>query len=245
MFSASALCALAAVLLHQFPWLDTSVKSAVTASVADLSRDGTPRRAAPRAPVVQDRTPRLAQVPELASAPRRIHIPAIEVDAEVLPLGLEDDRALQVPGFEDAMKVGWYTLGARPGVPGPTVLVGHRDAPATARGRYRDAVFARLGRLVPGDLVETRAADGRLLQFRVTSVDTYKTTAFPTREVYGPVPDSQLRLITCGGALDRSGHWDSNVVVSAVQETRGQAARSFSPDSADGSVRGPGSPTAP
>ncbi|NBE50355.1 sortase domain-containing protein [Streptomyces boluensis] len=212
LFSASALCLLAALLLHQFPWLDGSVRAAVTASLADLTSGGT-RRAASTA------------VPDPATAPVRLRVPAIGVDAEVLPLGLDAGGAIEVPGFEDAMKVGWYTLGARPGSSGATVLVGHRDAPAAPpRPGYRDAVFARLDRLVPGDRVETWSEGGRTVRFRVTAVDTYPTESFPTRKVYGPVRDSQLRLITCGGALGRDGHWDSNLVISAVRETRTDAA---------------------
>ncbi|MDI3407449.1 sortase domain-containing protein [Streptomyces cavernicola] len=196
------------------------MRSAVSASFADLAGTGTgtgigtgtgtgtgtPRQAVP------------GELSDPATVPRRVRVPAIGVDAELLPLGLDARGAIEVPAFEDAMKAGWFTPGSRPGKPGPTVLVGHRDAPAKAPRRgYRPAVFARLDRLAPGDRVETTSGDGRRVRFRVTAVDTYRTTAFPTRKVYGPVPDSQLRLITCGGALDAAGHWDSNVVVSAVQ----------------------------
>ena len=41
--------------------------------------------------------------------------------------------------------------------------------------------------------------------------------AFPTRQVYGPTPDAELRLITCGGEFDHSARrYLRNVVVSAV-----------------------------
>ena len=40
---------------------------------------------------------------------------------------------------------------------------------------------------------------------------------FPTAAVYGPVPDAELRLITCGGIFDNAtGSYLSNVVVYAV-----------------------------
>ena len=39
---------------------------------------------------------------------------------------------------------------------------------------------------------------------------------FPTAMVYGPVPDAELRLITCGGTFDYArGSYLSNVVVYA------------------------------
>jgi hypothetical protein len=44
----------------------------------------------------------------------------------------------------------------------------------------------------------------------------YAKDQFPTASVYGPVPDAELRLITCGGTFDRSlGSYLSNVVVFA------------------------------
>ncbi|HSK37851.1 MAG TPA: class F sortase, partial [Actinomycetota bacterium] len=39
---------------------------------------------------------------------------------------------------------------------------------------------------------------------------------FPTEAVFGPVPGPVLRLVTCGGAVDRaSGHYLDNLVVTA------------------------------
>jgi len=36
--------------------------------------------------------------------------------------------------------------------------------------------------------------------------------------VYGPIPNAELRLITCGGAFDAAaGHYLSNVVVYATE----------------------------
>lgn len=166
--------------------------------------------------------PSLGDGPAPARAPEgRIRIPAIGVDADVLSVGLDPQGALEVPPFRDALKVGWYELGPRPGERGPAVLVGHRDAPAEGgdRGRrgYRDAVFARLDRLRPGDRIETTTAAGRRTTFNVTAVATYRTADFPTATVYAPAIGAQLRLLTCGGRIGRDGHWDSNVVVSAAR----------------------------
>lgn len=175
-------------------------------------------------PAATVREPRTVRVADPPSAPVRLRIPALHLSADVLPLALDSDGALDAPGFRNAMKVGWYALGPRPGEPGPAVLVGHRDAPANpgtvpvrnGRDNIRNAVFAKLGRLRSGDLVETELGDGRRLRFRVTAVDTYRTREFPSARVYGPVPGPQLRMITCGGVIDANGHWDSNVVVSAA-----------------------------
>ena len=60
-------------------------------------------------------------------------------------------------------------------------------------------------------------ADGTMAVFSVTKVQTYPKDAFPTSAVYGPTPDAELRLITCGGAFDSaSGHYLNNVVAYAT-----------------------------
>ena len=63
-----------------------------------------------------------------------------------------------------------------------------------------------------------RRADGTLAVFLVTSVRTYRKDRFPTKSVYGPTPDAELRLITCGGTFDPGLHsYLSNVVVYASE----------------------------
>jgi hypothetical protein len=57
-----------------------------------------------------------------------------------------------------------------------------------------------------------------LVKFLVTAVRTYLKDQFPTQTVYGPTPDAELRLITCGGAWDpATGHYLSNIVVYATE----------------------------
>ena len=63
-----------------------------------------------------------------------------------------------------------------------------------------------------------RRADGSLAVFRVTAVRMYAKDKFPTRAVYGPTPDAELRLITCGGVFDSSLRtYLSNTVVYAIE----------------------------
>ena len=60
-------------------------------------------------------------------------------------------------------------------------------------------------------------ADGTMAVFSITRVQTYPKDAIPTEEVYGPAPDQELRLITCGGTFDSTtGHYLSNVVAYAT-----------------------------
>jgi hypothetical protein len=51
----------------------------------------------------------------------------------------------------------------------------------------------------------------------VTEVSRYPKKAFPTTRVYGPTPDPQLRLITCGGVFNSAERsYLDNTVVYAV-----------------------------
>jgi LPXTG-site transpeptidase (sortase) family protein len=148
------------------------------------------------------------EAPDPGPAPTRVRIPAIGVDAPLETLHLDGSGALAAPRrFAEA---GWYADGTPPGEVGPAVIAGHIDS---TRG---PAVFYRLDRLRPGDLVEV-ARGGHWLGFRVVATGRYAKQAFPTAAVYGPTPDPQLRLITCGGAFDRTHRsYVDNTVVYAV-----------------------------
>jgi len=140
--------------------------------------------------------------------PTGLSIPAIGVRTSLIALGLNKNGTLQVPGTTTV--AGWYTRGPRPGAVGAAVIAGHVDS------RSGVGIFFWLRTLRPGDRVYVTRADGTLAVFTVTSVRMYAKDQFPTTAVYGPVPDAELRLITCGGVFDRSiGSYLSNVVVFA------------------------------
>jgi LPXTG-site transpeptidase (sortase) family protein len=117
---------------------------------------------------------------------------------------------MQVP--VSATVAGWFTGSPRPGAVGSSIIVGHID------NKHRAGIFFRLPELKSGDDVFVKRADGTTAEFRVTEVQTYLKDHFPTQTVYGPTPDAELRLITCGGAFDPvSRHYLSNIVVYATQ----------------------------
>jgi sortase (surface protein transpeptidase) len=145
----------------------------------------------------------------LAALPVSLTIPAIGVQTNLIHLGLASDGTLQVPSTTTV--AGWYTGSPRPGDVGAAVIAAHVDSQAGP------GVFFELRQLHPGDLVYVKRADGSVAVFTVTHVQQYLKTQFPTAAVYGPVPDAELRLITCGGTFDyATGHYLSNVVVDAV-----------------------------
>src|SRR5580700_2562270 len=123
--------------------------------------------------------------------PVTLTIPAIGVQTRLIHLGLTAAGALQVP--PTTAVAGWYTGSPRPGAIGPAVIAGHIDS------HVGPGVFFHLSQLRSGDQVFVRRADGTLAVFRVTAVRSYAKDRFPTLPVYGPTPDAELRLITCGG----------------------------------------------
>jgi sortase (surface protein transpeptidase) len=147
--------------------------------------------------------------PQKVARPVSLTIPSIGVRTGLVHLGLTSSGALQVPSSTTV--AGWYTGSARPGATGAAVIVGHIDS------KNGPGIFFRLRLLHAGSRVYVRRADGTLAVFQVTSVRSYPKSRFPTLAVYGPVPDAELRLITCGGAFDAAtGHYLSNVIVYAT-----------------------------
>jgi hypothetical protein len=143
-----------------------------------------------------------------SAAPARLQVPAAGVDTALAPIDVDASGALVPPS--DNTLAGWYRQGPAPGDAGPAVVTGHVDSSAGP------AVFFRLRDVAVGDAVTVTRVDGTAVRFTVTRVARYSKDAFPGAEVYGPTPDAELRLITCGGAFDRAARsYLDNVVVYA------------------------------
>ncbi|MEN3264192.1 class F sortase [Pseudonocardia sp.] len=152
------------------------------------------------------------------STPVSLEIPAIEVHSSLLRLGLNPDGSVEVPPL-DSPDAGWYENSPTPGQRGPAVILGHVDSARTGPG-----VFFDLPAVQPGDGITVGRADGTTAAFRVDRVAEYAKSAFPTAAVYGDIDHAGLRLITCGGAFDRSARsYEDNIVVYASAVSAGQA----------------------
>ncbi|NMO92824.1 class F sortase [Actinomycetospora sp. TBRC 11914] len=167
----------------------------------------TPHCAPVATPQYPDRTP----LP--ASDPVALTVGSIDACSTLLPVGLDDERRIAVPSVHTPQQAGWYRLGPTPGALGPAVVVGHIN------GDGQEGVFADLDDVGAGDRVAVSRRDGRTAFFTVSQVVQADKDAFPTTAVYGNTPDAELRLITCGGALDRSAHrYQDNVIVFATYD---------------------------
>ncbi len=199
--------------------------AAVTAVVAGLIAVGAgaagllvgtttagPMSPAPTAPTPTGRVAAANGAGYRTPQPVALIIPAIGVDARLVDLGLTAAGTVQVPA--EPASPGWYTGSPRPGAIGSSILLGHIDS------NFGPAVFYRLGELRPRERVYVRRADHTLAVFRVDSVRWYQKTHFPTAAVYGPTPDAELRLISCGGVFDpQLKSYLSNIVVYATAVT--------------------------
>ncbi|MEU5085211.1 class F sortase [Streptomyces sp. NPDC021356] len=201
----AAAVGLGLVLIHQ---------SLGTAPVTSPRQAGRPTAAAPRATRSAQPAPSTSTEADDGalprSAPERISIPEISVDAPFTKLSLDPTGHLSPPPADDTNLVGWFQDGASPGERGASIVAGHVD---TTTG---PAVFAGLESLSTGDSVDITREDGIVAHFEVDAVDTFSKANFPDDEVYADTPTPELRLITCGGNFNRTSQdYESNVVVFA------------------------------
>jgi sortase (surface protein transpeptidase) len=160
----------------------------------------------PTGPIVAPPQSAAAQV----ARPLSLTIPLIGVKTNLITLGLAAGGSMQVPSTSTV--AGWFTGSPRPGAVGSSIIVGHVDS------KTGPGIFYRLPELKRGDGIYVKRSDGTTAEFRVTEVQEFPKDHFPTETVYGPTPDAELRLITCGGTFDSvTGHYLSNIIVYASQ----------------------------
>jgi sortase (surface protein transpeptidase) len=146
--------------------------------------------------------------------PVRISIPAIGVDARVIPLGLNRDRTIQVP--KDFADTGWFKPGPEPGEQGAAVVVGHLAS------RSAPGVFQRVRELRPGAVITIHLQDRSTVRFVADSMIRVPKNRFPTKRVYARTSQPTLRLITCAGKLNPTTgrHPDNYIVFASIVPRR-------------------------
>ncbi|MFD8521005.1 class F sortase [Streptomyces capillispiralis] len=181
-----------------------------------LLRDGTGAHSPPQPSAAQAHTGagghgagRSAAAALTPSAPDRVRIPAISVDAPLIGLGLTGTGSLDVPPPGRENLAGWYEAGTTPGETGTAIIAGHVD---NADG---PAVFYSLGALRKGSTIEVDRRDGGVAEFTVHAVEVYDAREFPDAKVYGAADRPELRVITCGGDYSPTTGYRGNVVVYA------------------------------
>src|ERR1700750_3334042 len=124
--------------------------------------------------------------------------------------GKTAEGTLQVPPLTNRKQAGWYDKSPTPGSLGPAVILG------PINGDGQPGIFYKLKDVKAGDQVRVARQDGQTAVFTVSHIDTVPKAAFPSDQVYGDPPDSELRLITCGGVFDPAARsYEANVIVYA------------------------------
>lgn len=145
-----------------------------------------------------------------ASAPTRVRLAAVGIDAPVVPVGI--DLANGVLGVPPTIaRAGWWKDGMAPGARSGAILVSaHVDS---ARGGV--GAFFSLHRARPGNRVQLTTAAGRTFAYRVVSVRNFRKEALPT-SIFSRRGPARLVLVTCGGPFDPAvGRYRDNVVLTA------------------------------
>ncbi|MEV0224146.1 class F sortase [Streptomyces sp. NPDC050704] len=168
-----------------------------------------PATAAAADSLTAGRNGRGAPVPLPFSVVDRVRIPAIQVDAPVLPVGLDMEGWVDAPPPENPNLAGWFSGAVSPGEKGTAVLVGHVD------NQQGPAVFYGLGALKKGNRVEVRRKDGKVAVFEIYGIEVFEKNNFPGNRVYGNSGTPELRVITCGGGFSKQNGYAGNVVVFA------------------------------
>jgi hypothetical protein len=164
--------------------------------------------------------------------PITLEIPAIDVDTDVLGVGMAANEVMDAPGGPADSPVWqqgfWYRGSAVPGETSTSLIAGHVNDPLG-----RPGVFARLDELGPGDEITVHdTRNGSEVRFVVTTARSYSLAeaAEPAvlRTMYGAGPVegrwptlseddlAHLVLVTCAGTYRGTTH-DQRLVVQAVR----------------------------
>jgi len=145
------------------------------------------------------------------AAPVRLVVPDVGIDAPVDPVGVTQDRVLQLP--DDVDRVGWYRFGPLPGQPqGSAVLAGHVDSWDQGLG-----ALGRLRSVEPGQRIAVTDVAGQTTRWRVLTRQLIVKQQLPLAELFDRSGPPRLVLLTCGGPFDkRLRSYLDNLVVVAV-----------------------------
>jgi len=125
------------------------------------------------------------------SAPLRIVVEKVEIDAPVVEMGLDGQGVPQVP--LNGQDVAWYNFSAKPGAGSNAVFAGHVNWAGSI------GAFGRLDRLTAGDTVRLISDEGRQFTYEVFANYKVDPADPESLKVMSPTPTDTVTLITCGG----------------------------------------------
>ena len=130
-----------------------------------------------------------------ATAPARLFIPTLSIDATIEPVGVTKAGAIGAPS--NFTNVAWYEYSPLPGHNGTAVIDGHLN-----NGLGLPGVFAHLSQLQPGDTIYVINASGERVRFQVSEKERLPSDTKDTSDIFKPTSGASLVLITCSGDWD-------------------------------------------
>ena len=146
--------------------------------------------------------------------PRYIRIPAINVNARVMSVGVNSRGNIDTPA--NLNDTAWYDGSAKPGQEGQVFIDGHTSFSSAIYAAFND-----LPKLQQGDLITIERGDGQQINYHVTEVKTVDADKVDMGEALNPPEGAKrgLTLMTCTGTFNyRTQTADERLIVYAVQE---------------------------
>jgi LPXTG-site transpeptidase (sortase) family protein len=169
-----------------------------TPTAVNITVDSTPAETGENSFLVPGTPQPTPSPPAVALLPERIVIPAIQLDAPVLPAGyqlvLMDGQTFQQWDAPTVYAAGWQQTSAMLGVPGNTVLYGHHN--------IYGMVFSRLVDLSEGALIQVFSG-GTVFNYEVRNKMILPELGEPlfvridNARWQLPTTDERLTLVTC------------------------------------------------
>ena len=175
-----------------------------------------PQRLSTAEPVSTIQVPVSTPRPAASYAPPlQININKINVSTQIIPTGLTVNGDMDIS--DDAERVAWYQLGAKPGEVGSAVIAGHYGW----KNRV-PSVFNDLHKLVVGDQISIEKQDGTTETFVVHRMETYQPEQDATEVFTSKDGKAHLNLITCQGVWNRGQATYSERLVVFTESTKNQ-----------------------
>ncbi len=134
--------------------------------------------------------------------PVRIRIPALKVNAPIIPAAVDASGALQVPA--NVFQAAWFQAGNAPGQPGTAIVAAHVDFQGAL------GLFNGLHTLPRGSAIYVTDASGHVRVFHSTTGTLAPKSDPSTVESLAAAAAKpgqvRLALITCGGDLNYAKH---------------------------------------
>lgn len=138
------------------------------------------------------------KVQEEGITPSRVQIPSMDIDTNIIPVGLLENGEMEVP--EETDVVGWYDRGVKVGAKGNAVLAGHVDS------KKGPAIFFYLKNIKEGEKIIVTDEKGMERTFEVKSKESYPSDEAPIEKIFGPSDKRNLNVITCTGTFNHDEH---------------------------------------